>query len=142
MSLRGRRGTGDDRQIESSLRLHGDRVRGINVQYTVTHDPRAQVITATAEGEWSVDGEVALLTEILETVRATRARKLLGDVRKLKNVDLSTLRLYERVRSLQSRRREFHTPTARVAIVYNASDTVNLEQCRFFETTARNRGLP
>ena len=128
----------------SSVPLYGsgDEISRANMNYTVVHDQQAGIIIATAEGQWTRDQEKAMLDEIFDLVTATHVRKLLGDVRKLVNVDLSIIRLYDVAEMLQARRRALATVTARVAIVYNAVDNPEIELYRFFETTARNRGLP
>ena len=112
------------------------------MDYTVVHDPQADLIIATAGGQWEAEKDDAMIWQVVEQIRATGVRRVLVDIRTLKNIDLSILRLYERARMLQERRDELALASVRAALVYPTSEKKQTESYRFFETVARNRGLP
>jgi hypothetical protein len=111
------------------------------MEYRIAFDAQANIIRATAAGEWEAHTDEAMVDEMMKVVRATGARKILVDLREL-NANLATLRLYEHARSLLSRRAQAGAFSTRVAIVYKPVNARVEQGFQFFETTARNRGLP
>jgi hypothetical protein len=111
------------------------------MEYNIAFDAQANIIRASAGGEWEARTDDEMVGEMMKVVRETGARKILVDLRRL-NANLATLRLYEHARNLLSRRAQAGPVSIRVAIVYTAVAERVDRGFQFFETTARNRGLP
>lgn len=75
------------------------------------------------------------------TVDANSVGYVLVDVRKL-IVREPIIQLYERAMELWEERQKYRTASLKVAIVFTFVDPDFESSMRFFETVARNRGLP
>jgi hypothetical protein len=111
------------------------------MKYSVALDA-SEFIIAAAAGEWDAAADDEFVRTIVRAVAESRCPRILLDIRDLTNIDLSTLRLYDRARMLHERRRNNPGARARVAILHAPADEDNRESYQFFEDTARNRGLP
>jgi anti-anti-sigma regulatory factor len=112
------------------------------MEYIISHDTKADMIVATASGKWNQQKDNELVREVRRTVSDLRVKNVLIDLRSLENIDLTTLRLYEHAIKLKQGGQEFETVSMKVAIVVSVKDEKDEANCKFFETTARNRGLP
>jgi hypothetical protein len=99
------------------------------------------LIIATASGEWDQATDNAMIREVMEAVNTSDSRKVLVDIRELR-FDMPILQIFERALELRQQRGEFGTTTAKVALVYPSAGKKMEDDLAFFETAARNRGLP
>ena len=111
------------------------------MEYTVQLKEDLNLILATASGEWESQTDNAMVRAIMETVDASGSMKVLLDIRELR-FHHPLLRVFERAQEVKQQRQEFKNVSRKVAIVYPAEDPKIDENLTFFETVARNRGLP
>ena len=111
------------------------------MNYTVQLREDLKLILATASGEWEPQKDNAMVHEIMETVDASGSRKVLLDIRGLQ-FDLPIIQIFERVKEMREKRREFGISSTKAAIVYSAANEKLDKDLAFFETASVNRGLP
>jgi hypothetical protein len=111
------------------------------MEYTVQHRTDQNIVFATAKGEWNAKTDNEMVRRIMQTVEETGSIKVMLDIREL-HFYHSVLRVFERAQEVKKQRQEFKTVSRRVAIVYPVDNEKIDENLTFFETTARNRGLP
>jgi hypothetical protein len=111
------------------------------MEYTIQHRKDQNIVIATAKGEWDSKTDNDMVRKIMETVDASGSMKVLLDIQKLQ-FDLSIHRVFERTQEVMKQRDEFENVSRKVAIVYPSTGQKADENIIFFETVARNRGLP
>jgi len=110
------------------------------MEYSIQH-AGGNLIIATASGDWDQVTDKTMLLEIMKAVDASNSRRVLLDVRQL-HFDLATLQIFERAVELRQQRGEFGRTSTKAALVYPSTGKKMDEDMAFFETAARNRGLP
>jgi hypothetical protein len=85
--------------------------------------------------------ENLMVRGIMEAVGSTGSTRVLLDIRELQ-YELTMSRIFERTQEVLKQREEFKHVSRKVAILYPSADPKIDENSRFFETVARNRGLP
>lgn len=111
------------------------------MEYIIHHKEDLNMVIATAKGEWDSKTDDAMVHEIMEMVDSTKSKKTLLDIRELRFYH-PVLQVFERAQVIKKQRQEFKNVSRKVAIVYPATDEKIDENIKFFETVARNRGMP
>lgn len=111
------------------------------MEYRIQHREDQNLIIATARGELDPNIENLMVRGIMEAVGSTGSTRVLLDIRELQ-YELPMSRIFERTQEVLKQRGEFKQVSRKVAILYPSEDPRIDENSRFFETVARNRGLP
>ena len=111
------------------------------MDYIIQLDEKNRIVTAVAKGEWDSDTDNTMVYQILEMVDVTGVQKVLLDIRELR-FKLPIIQIFERAKELRVERQKFSKTSAKAAIIYSSEDQKLEEDMIFFETAARNRGLP
>jgi hypothetical protein len=111
------------------------------MDYVIQLDEKNRIVTAVAKGEWDSDTDNTMVYQILEMVDVTGVQKVLLDIRELR-FKLPIIQIFERAKELRVERQKFSKTSAKAAIIYSSEDQKLEEDMVFFETAARNRGLP
>lgn len=111
------------------------------MEYNIQFNEEEQTIHVTAHGKRNVQTDNAMVEEIIQKVVDTGLRKVLIDIRKL-DFDLSMAELFQRAKYVREKRLKKGKTSSKVALVYNSGNPKLDSDMQFFETTARNRGLP
>jgi hypothetical protein len=111
------------------------------MNYTIQLGEQDRFINVVAKGGWDLDTARAMSRKVMEKVDASSVGRVLVDMRKL-IVREPIIQLYERAMELWEERQKYRTVSMKVAIVFTFVDPDFESNMRFFETAARNRGLP
>ena len=109
--------------------------------YTIEIKEDRDIIIARASGEWELQTDHKMNREIIEMIDMSGSRKVLVDIREL-HFNLPIVQIFERAQEIKEQRRTQKTTSDKVAIVYPPANEKIEEDFKFFETVARNRGLP
>ncbi|MBE0683111.1 MAG: hypothetical protein IH589_14470 [Anaerolineales bacterium] len=111
------------------------------MEYTIHLEEENKIVVAVPKGEWELETDNRMIHQIMELVNTTEARNVLLDIRGL-HLNLSIVEIFEHAKEVREKRQGFNKVSTKVAIVYAMSDSKMEEDMLFFETAARNRGLP
>jgi hypothetical protein len=111
------------------------------MEYTIQIFEDQKLIHARAKGQWDKQTDDAMIREIMGSVPKMGLKKVMLDMRELQ-FDMSLTTIFQRAQELRDQRVESKSFTVKVAIVYLSKDRQTEDNFSFFETTARNRGLP
>src|SRR5690349_11067693 len=111
------------------------------MDYTIQLVEDRKLIVATASGEWEAGVDNAMVQQIMEAVVTSGLSRVLVDIRGLK-LDIPLVQIFERAKEMRERRKQAGVVSAKAAVVYPPNDPKMEEDFNFFETAARNRGLP
>ncbi len=111
------------------------------MEYLIRLDEENKIVVAVARGDWDSGTDDTMIRRVMEMVDATGMQKVLLDIRELR-FKLPMIQIFERAKELRVERRKFNKTSAKAAIVYSSEDAGLEEDMLFFETAARNRGLP
>ena len=111
------------------------------MEYTLKILEDQKIIHITAKGQWDKQTEDLMTHEILSTVSKLSLKKVLLDMREV-DFEMSLADIFQRTQELREQRIESRTFSFKVAIIYVSKDRKTEDNFSFFETAARNRGLP
>lgn len=111
------------------------------MNYIIQLDEERKIVSAVAKGEWDPEADNTMVYQILEMVDVTGVQKVLLDIRELR-FELPIVQIFERAKDMRVERQKFSKTSVKAAIIYSSEDQKLEEDMIFFETTARNRGLP
>ena len=111
------------------------------MEYTIQIIEDQKIIHAIAKGQWDKQTEDLMTHEILGTVVKLDLKKVLLDMREVE-FDMSLADIFQRAQELREERVESRAFSFKVAIIYVSKDRKTEDNFSFFETAARNRGLP
>ncbi len=111
------------------------------MDYTIQLVEDRKLIIATASGDWEHAADDAMVRQVMDTVGESGLDRVLVDIRTLK-LDIPLVQIFERAKELREQRKQAGVSSAKAAIVYPPNDPKLEEDFNFFETAARNRGLP
>ena len=111
------------------------------MDYVIQLDEENKIVSVVAKGEWNSDTDNTMIYQILEMVDVTGVQKVLLDISGLQ-FKLPMFRIFERAKEMRAERQKFNKTSAKAAIIYSSEDQKLDEDMIFFETAARNRGLP
>ena len=111
------------------------------MEYTIQIIEDQKIIHAIAKGQWDKQTEDLMTHEILGTVVKLGLKKVLLDMREVE-FDMSLADIFQRAQELREERVESRAFSFKVAIIYVSKDRKTEDNFSFFETAARNRGLP
>jgi hypothetical protein len=111
------------------------------MDYTIQLVEDRKLIIATASGDWEQEADNAMVRQIMDAVTTSGLDRVLVDIRELK-LDIPLVQIFERAKEMRERRKQAGVTSARAAVVYPPNDPKMEQDFNFFETAARNRGLP
>lgn len=111
------------------------------MDYNIQINEDQKFIHITTAGDWEKEKDDALVRDILGTIVQSGIKKVLLDMRGLR-FDFQLFTIFQRAQDLREQRVEAHVFSMKVALVYLPESEKIKADFSFFETTARNRGLP
>lgn len=107
--------------------------------FQLLEEPKVIVVTIT--GEWNSDMDTSMGLEIMSKEIEWNVYRVVVDMRALK-FEIRLADIFQRATDLNQQRRELKVAGTRVAIVYNPINNRVVDDFKFFENTAQNRGAP